>query len=219
MTFAPSAISAAANLALFYDFETSGLPLFSEPSEHPGQPHIVQVGAQLVNLDTRVVVQSLDVIVRPDGWTIPDEVAQIHGITTEMAMDLGVPEGLAVEMLLELWKPEAPRLRIGHNQQFDARLMRIGLMRHVDEAMADRWKEGKAACTQILATPILKLPPTEKMRAAGRGHHKSANLREAYEYFTGRPLSGAHNAMVDVDGCKTVFFAIQDGLGQAAKAA
>jgi len=213
----------APNLALVYDFETSGLPLFSEPSEHPGQPHIVQVGAQLVNLDTRIVVQSLDVIVRPDGWTIPDEVSQIHGITTEMAMDLGVPEGLAVEMLLELWKPEAPRLRIGHNQQFDARIMRIGLMRHMadrwKEGMADRWKEGKAACTQILATPILKLPPTDKMKAAGRGHNKPANLREAYEYFTGRPLSGAHNAMVDVDGCKTVYFAIQDGLGQAQKAA
>ena len=66
------------NLALVYDFETSGLPLFSEPSDHPNQPHVVQVGAQLVNMDTRIVVQSLDVIVRPVGWTIPDEVAQVH---------------------------------------------------------------------------------------------------------------------------------------------
>lgn len=206
-------------LGLFYDFETSGLPLFNQPSEHPDQPHIVQLGAQLVNMETRIVVQSLDVIVRPDGWTIPEEVSAIHGITTEMAQDLGVPEGLAVEMLLELWKPEAPRLRIGHNQQFDARIMRIGLFRHIDEAMAGKWKEGNAACTQILATPILKLPATAKMKAAGRNNHKSANLREAYEYFTGKPLSGAHNAMVDVDGCKTVFFAIQDGLGQAEKVA
>lgn len=208
-----------ANLALFYDFETSGLPLFSEPSEHPDQPHIVQVGAQLVNMDTRVVVQSLDVIVRPNGWSIPEDVSAIHGITTEMACDMGVPEDIAVEMLLALWKPDAPRLRIGHNQQFDARIMRIGLMRFLGEQMADIWKAGEAQCTQILATPILKLPPTAKMKAAGRGHHKSANLREAYEYFTGKPLSGAHNAMVDVDGCKTVYFAIQDGLGQAAKAA
>lgn len=208
------------NLALVYDFETSGLPLFSEPSEHPDQPHVVQVGAQLVNMDTRIVVQSLDVIVRPVGWTIPDEVAQVHGITTEMAMDLGVPEEAAIEMLLELWKPEMPRLRIGHNEQFDARIMRIALKRFFGDELADKWKAGAAMCTQRLATPIMKLPPTEKMKAAGRNGHKSANLREAYEFFTGKPLTGAHNAMVDVDGCKAVFFAIQDrGLHQAKAAA
>jgi len=203
------------NLGLFFDFETSGLPLFDQPSDDPRQPHIVQVGAQLVNLDTRIVVQSLDVIVRPNGWTIPDEVAQVHGITTEMAMDLGVSEELAAEMLLELWKPQLPRLRIGHNEQFDARIMRIALKRFFDDPTADGWKAGSAQCTQKLSTPILKLPPTEKMRAAGRGHHKSANLREAYEFFTGQKLAGAHNAMVDVDGCKAVYFAIQDGVTEA----
>lgn len=207
------------NLGLFYDFETSGLPLFDQPSDDPRQPHIVQVGAQLVNMDTRIVVQSLDVIVRPNGWSIPEEVVQVHGISTEMAMDLGVSEELAAEMLLELWKPSQPRLRIGHNEPFDARIMRIALKRFFDDPTADGWKAGSAKCTQKLSTPILKLPPTEKMRAAGRGHHKSANLREAYEYFTGKPLSGAHNAMVDVDACKTVYFAIQDGCGQAEKVA
>lgn len=211
-------MNTSTNLALFYDFETSGLPLFSQPSEDPAQPHIVQVGAQLVNMDTRIVVQSLDVIVRPDGWIIPDDVAAVHGITTEMAMDLGVPESTAVEMLLHLWKPEAPRLRIGHNESFDARIMRIGLMRFMDEAMADSWKAGAAECTQKMATPICKIPPTEKMKAAKRFHHKSANLREAYEFFTGKTLDGAHNAMVDVDGCKTVYFAIKDMEGVEAAA-
>lgn len=209
--------SAQATLGLFYDFETSGLPDWSQPSESPQQPHVVQVGAQLVNLDTRVVVQSLDVIVRPEGWTIPDEVAQVHGITTEMAMDLGVPEGTALEMLLELWKPTAPRLRIGHNESFDARIMRIDMFRFFDQQLADLWKAGEAHCTQTLSSPILNLPPTAKMIAARRNHRKSPNLREAYEFFTGRPLSGAHNAMVDVDACKTVYFAIKDReLGVAA---
>lgn len=40
------------NAALFYDNETNGLPLFKEPSNHPGQPHIVQLAAVLVDLDT-----------------------------------------------------------------------------------------------------------------------------------------------------------------------
>lgn len=50
------------NLALFYDTETQGLPLFKEPSEHPSQPHIVQLAACLLDLDTRKTIAGMDVI-------------------------------------------------------------------------------------------------------------------------------------------------------------
>lgn len=199
------------NLALFYDTETTGLPLFSEPSEHPHQPHIVQLGAALVDLDTRRVVNSIDVIVRPDGWTVPDEVASIHGITTEIASDVGLPAKTVIEMFLDLWAGK--RVRIAHNEQFDARLVRIACMRHAP-SMADAWKDGKAECTAKLATPIVKCPPTAKMIAAGRTHYKTANLSEAVLHFTGKPLLNAHSAMADVLGCIDVYFGIRD-LAQA----
>lgn len=192
--------------ALFYDTETTGLPLFNEPSEDPRQPHIVQLGACLVDLDTRETIASLDVITKPDGWTIPDEVAKVHGITTEHALAVGVPELLAIDMLMELWGKAG--VRIGHNEQFDARIVRIALMRFEPET-ADPWKAGAAECTATLATPLCKLPPTAKMRAAGRNHYKTANLGEAFKHFTGRDLDGAHNAMVDVRACMDVYFAIK----------
>lgn len=194
-------------IALFYDTETTGLPLFSEPSEDPRQPHIVQLAACLVDMETRQTIASMDVIVRPDGWVIPDDVAQIHGITTTRALDVGVPEETAVAMFMHLYG--GGRLRIGHNEAFDARILRIALIRHAHDASVDEhWKAGKAACTQALSTPILRLPPTAKMIAAGRLHHKSANLREAYRHFTGNELAGAHQAMVDVQACMAVYFAI-----------
>lgn len=196
------------SLAIFYDTETQGLPLFNEPSEDPRQPHIVQLAACLVELDTKAVIASMNVIVRPDGWGIPDDVAAIHGITTERAMDVGVPEWIVVEMFMGLYGPG--RLRIAHNEQFDARILRIALLRHAHDATVDEhWKAGKTECTQALSTPIMKLPPTAKMVAAGRLHHKSANLREAYLHFTGKDLAGAHNAMVDVRACMAVYFAIK----------
>lgn len=203
------------NPILVFDTETSGLPLFNEPSEDPRQPHIVQLGALLYDLDARKRIASIDVIVRPDGWTIPDEVAAIHGITTEHAMDVGVPETTAVEMLLQLWDAGSGgrRLRIAHNESFDARIVRIACKRHIDPRagipLSDDWKAGRAECTQLLSTPILKLPPTEKMRAAGRFHHKSANLLEAYKHFTGRDLVNAHSAMADVQACLEVYLAIK----------
>ncbi len=195
------------NTALFYDTETSGLPLFKEPSEHPGQPHIVQLAAILVDMDTRKTIASMDVIIRPNGWVIPDNVAAIHGITTEHAMDVGIVEELAVEMFLQFWQG---RRRIGHNENFDARILRIALKRFFTEEVADRWKEGSSGCTAIRATPICALPPTEKMKAAKRFHHKTPNLGEAYRHFHGKDFDNAHSAMADVMACRDVWFAIDD---------
>lgn len=199
--------------ALFYDTETTGLPLFHEPSEDPRQPHIVQLAAALVDLTTRRVISSMDVIVRPLDWEIPAEVAAIHGITTEHARAVGVPEATALRMFVGLYNA---RKRIGHNEQFDARIIRIGLKRYDVGLNPDVWKGGASECTQLMSTPLCKLPPTEKMRLAGRNHFKSANLREAYKHFTGNELAGAHNAMVDVNACMSVYFAIKDATQVAA---
>lgn len=193
---------------LFYDTETTGLPLFNDPSEDPRQPHLVQLAASLIDLDKRETIASMNVIVEPRGWVIPDDVAKIHGITTEHAAAFGVSEHLAIMMFTDLW--QRAQRRIAHNESFDARIIRIAKMRYQDVERADAWKAGLAECTQLLSTPILKLPPTAKMIAARRNHHKSANLGEAYEYFTGNKLEGAHNALVDVHACIDVYYAIQD---------
>jgi DNA polymerase III subunit epsilon len=195
------------NTAIFWDTETSGLPLFHEPSEDPRQPHIVQFACMVVDLDSRIPIASLDLVARPDGWEIPDEVAAIHGITTERAMKVGVPEKDIVRLFLALG---AGRTHVAHNSTFDERIVRIALKRFIGHEAADEFKATRRfECTQLLSTPILKLPPTPRMVAAGRRHHKSANLGEAYQYFTGKKLAGAHSAMVDVRACMDVFFAIR----------
>ena len=202
------------NPALFYDTETSGLPLFAEPSEDPRQPHIVQLAAQLVDLDTSAVIDQMDVIVKPDGWTIPKEVSDIHGITTERALAEGIPESDALDKLMTMWQQ---RVRIAHNESFDARIIRIAQSRFgYDETQLALWKGGKALCTQRMATPIMKLPPTAKMRAAGFFKFKSANLQEAHKFFCGRPFEDAHSAMADVQACAAVYFAIQEHKATAA---
>ena len=52
-------------------------------------------------------------------------------------------------------------------------------------------------------------------RAAGRNHPKTPNLGEAYRFFTGCELQGAHSALVDVDACLAVYWAIRDGVRSA----
>lgn len=193
--------------ALVYDTETTGLPLFNEASNDPRQPHIVQLAALLVDLASGKTLSSIDFTVKHDGWESCAQALAAHGITTEIANDIGVPELVALEGFTALWLNSD--LRIAHNEQFDARIIRCALHRFDPGMSPEKWRDGTAECTQQLATPIMKLPPTERMRLAGRTHHKSANLREAYLHFTGRELVDAHTAMADAQGCREVYFAIK----------
>lgn len=199
--------------ALVYDTETTGLPDWHEPSDAPHQPHIVQLAAALIDLDTQKTIASMDVVVEPNGWSIPAEVAAIHGITTERAHEVGVRELTASLLFIDLW--ECADVRIAHNESFDARIVRIALKRMLpaDQNLHDIWKAGKAYCTCKMATPILQLPPTDKMMRAGFGHKfKTANLQETYQHFFGAPFEGAHSAMADVTACARVYFAMTKGV-------
>ncbi len=199
--------------AIFYDTETTGFPVWGEPSNSKLQPHIVQLALAMVNLETRSIVQSLDFIIKPDGWDIPKEVSDIHGITHEMAMDVGIEESQVIKMFHRFMienNQQSCRFRVAHNESFDQRIIRIATKRYLDSGLADFFKAGDAYCTMKSATHIVNLPPTDKMLAAGFNRPKNPNLSEAYEFFTGKELDGAHNAMVDVKACIDVYFGIQD---------
>lgn len=187
---------------LFYDTETTGLPVWGEPSEGDNQPHIVQLAAILVDPATREEREHMDVIIRPDGWTIPADVSAIHGITTERAMDEGIPETEALDMFLSLWAPD--HVRVGHNQSFDERILRIAIKRYKDEALAEQWKLGAKACTGLLSKPICKMLPKN------RYGFKMPKLSEAYEFFHECQFENAHCAMADTRACMSVYWAITD---------
>ena len=190
-----------------FDTETTGFPLFKEPSEHPDQPHLVDIAALLYD-DLGNLVDSFEAIIKPDGWVIPDAAAAVHGITTEMAHDLGIAEADAIEGFLAIHARAG--LRVAHNLAFDDRILRIALMRYRGEEEANRFREGQGYCTCTNSTKLVQCPPTAKMIAAGRGKQfKQPNLAEAYRFFTGEDLQGAHRAKADAEGCARVYFAMQ----------
>lgn len=203
-------------MILAYDVETTGLPLWSEPSEHPDQPHLVQIAARLIDSETRSAVAAIDLTCRPVGWTIPDEVAAIHGIDTERARRAGVDELLAVQILRSLWM--RAEVRLGYNESFDARMVRIALKRYIphdgpdgQHSVADEWKDGPAICVCNLATPHCAMPATERMRATGRGGKpKRPKLTEAHEILLGTEMQDAHNAAADIDATLAVYWHLID---------
>ena len=70
---------------LFFDSETTGKPKrYDAPmTDVDNFPRLVQLG-YIVMKDGEVVKQD-EFIVKPDGFTIPEEVSKIHGITQEKA--------------------------------------------------------------------------------------------------------------------------------------
>ena len=188
-------------LIMGFDFESTGLPKFSLPSDDPSQPHIVEASAVLVDFETRELVAEYDRIVRPDGWEIPAEMSAIHGITTERALAEGIPESDVVNDILAMWR--RAELRVAHNENFDARIFRIGLKRFVGDDIAEEWSGAPKFCTIAGSRYIVALPK-----------NKAPTLAEAFGFFNpGMAMDGQHEALEDTHGCMSVFWGIVDHNG------
>lgn len=194
---------------LFYDFETTGLPQWNDPSGADSQPHVVQFAAKLVNFKTRKAVQTVDLIAKPDGWEIPPETTEVHGITHEFARLFGVPEKIIFETMFSLFR--VADLRVAHNEPFDARIQRIGMKRFMnDELLLEEWKTGNRSCT-------MRDSKQDVQAKTADGKLKNPRLEEAYLHYTGKALVGAHNALADTEACETIYFAMRDNEKQAAE--
>lgn len=187
------------SLRAFFDTETNGMPFWKIPSDDPTQPHMVQLAAISADADTREVNSTIDMIIKPDGWEISQEMTDIHGITYEQAMDVGVPEKQATEAFIDLL---GDSLRIAHNTTFDNRIIRIALKRYMPDLIPDEeWKDKtKYYCT---------LMKSKKIMGGKSGH----TLEEAYLYFTGKVLENAHSAFPDTQACMEIYWAIKDREG------
>lgn len=182
-----------------FDTETTGLPDWKQPSEAEIQPHIVQLGAVLFDDDTQADLESMCVIVKPDGWswddspTSQDKAFLAHRITMERAMDEGIPEKDAVQQYIMMWGKSDRR--VAFNTTFDNRIIRIALKRYFTEELAEAYKTGPYYCTMINSAKTM-------------GQKKWPTLEEAYKHFTGKELPGAHDAMVDTRASMEIYFKI-----------
>lgn len=179
-------------MILVYDTETTGLVRKELPPSHPSQPHLVQLGCVLFD-DEWVERAQLSLIVKPEGYTIPETASNVHGITTEKAHKFGLPLQVVVAAFTNLRGicEEA----CAYNIDFDERLMDAAIIR-TGRTPSKGWPE-KKTCIMRTVTPIVGLPPTPRMVAAGYHTNKPPNLGEAIKFFFDEPLPGAHDALVD----------------------
>jgi DNA polymerase III subunit epsilon len=182
---------------LIFDTETTGMALWDKPVSDAGQPRMVQIAALLKDLETGKEISSISAIIKPDGFEISQEVSKIHGITTDYALDVGISARSAIQAFTDLAK--SSDILCAHNLKFDSKITRIEMNR---AGMEDQWlKDIPSFDTMLKSTGICKLP--------GKRGYKWPTLGEAYQFFFGKKLEGAHDAMVDVRACAGIYEALQ----------
>jgi DNA polymerase III subunit epsilon len=191
---------------LFFDTETTGLPKFDAGLTDQCQPHIVQLAMLLTDIHGREMVTFKAPII-PEGFTI-DETGRAFEVN-RVGNDLANTYGISLRQALAMFRmfESKAQLKVAHNYRFDGFLLKSA---HARQGMEPISPPIEKFCTMKAMTEIMKLPPTEKMAAAGFDKPKSAKLSEAYEYVTGKKLENAHDALADVRACKDVFFWIKD---------
>ena len=184
---------------LIFDTETTGLVNFNESYEHPSQPHLVELGMQLYN--DRRLLASLSVLIRSTK-SMSDAAVKVNGLTNDLLNSYGIPLNMAMG-LFAFYMTKADRL-VAHNYRFDQMVMltQFHLLRSPE--MIEYLNNKPYLCTMEAATPILKLP-------GKYGEYKWPTLDVAYRSLVDpQGFSGAHRAIVDVEACTKVLWAIED---------
>src|ERR1700752_92120 len=182
---------------LIFDTETTGLPRnYNAPlSDSDNWPRVVQIAWQLHDVKGNLISAN-SIIVKPEGFTIPFNAAQVHGISTERAL----AEGAALQDVMNEFVEAVKQTKYlcGHNVEFDLSIVGAEFFRL---GMSDFFA-GK---------PVIDTksdPVTEFCAIPGGkgGKFKWPKLEEVYRKLFNEGFEEAHNAAFDVQATAKAFF-------------
>jgi len=183
---------------LIYDTETTGFPAyFNAPYtdlEAYDSCRMVQLAWQLHDAKGDLI-EVKNFIIKPEGFDIPYNSEQIHGISTERAHKQGVDLGFALEEFKVAL--EKSKYNVGHNIGFDinvvgAEFHRKGIESSIHNlGVVDTMKSSVDFC---------QLP------GGKGGKFKFPKLEELHHILFEEGFDAAHNASADVEATARCFF-------------
>ena len=181
---------------IIFDTETTGLPKrWKAPlTDSENWPRCIQIAWQ-VHADSGELLSHEDYLIQPDGYTVPYDAEQIHGISTALAEQQGRP--LAEVLALFSAALEQADYVGGHNVTFDLNIMGAEFLRLGDHNPLEQ-AQVIDTCTEETAQ-LCQLP-------GGRGgKFKLPTLTELYIHLFGAGFGEAHNATADVEATTRCF--------------
>lgn len=182
---------------LFFDTETTGIPRnWNAPiSDLDNWPRLVQIAWLQYDSKGRKI-SGQDYIIKPEGFTIPGEASQIHGITTERAGR----EGVALKKVLEEFSGliDESGFLVAHNMSFDEKIVGAEFLR---KGIKNSLFQTERLCTMKASTDYCKLP--------GNYGYKWPKLSELHIKLFDDAFEEAHNATVDIEACAKCFWELK----------
>ncbi|MFT5103160.1 MAG: DNA polymerase-3 subunit alpha [Candidatus Latescibacterota bacterium] len=182
---------------LIFDTETTGLPKnWNAPlTDSDNWPRCIQIAWQLHDAMGNVV-EHQDYLVQPEGFNVPYDAEKIHGISTELAMQEGLPLAEVVAKFSEAL--EKTKYLVGQNVGFDLNIMGAEYLRLGMEDPLPTFPI-LDTCTETTAQ-MCQIP-------GGRGgKFKLPTLTELHKFLFAVPFGDAHNATADVEATTRCFF-------------
>ncbi|MDO5970128.1 DNA polymerase III subunit alpha [Flavivirga aquimarina] len=182
---------------LIFDTETTGLPKrWDAPiTDTDNWPRCIQIAWQLHDAMGNCIDHQ-DYLVQPEGFNIPYDAEKIHGISTELAQEQGVPLIEVLEKFNEALSKT--KFVVGQNVKFDLNIMGAEFVRG-DVSNPLQELPVLDTCTEHTAS-LCQIP-------GGRyGKFKLPTLTELHEFLFKVPFAEAHNATADVEATTRCFF-------------
>jgi DNA polymerase III subunit epsilon len=188
---------------LIFDTETSTLPNWSLPADHPDQPRLAEIALICIDAELRPISE-IAMLVKADGWRMDPMATAVNRITDAMLEAEGQPLALALDLYGEAI--EAGFVAVAFGARFDTKIMRGELRR---AGRDDLFEKTPNICLMDASKPLCKLPPTDRMMATGRKTFKTPNLAEAYRHFVGEEFPDAHRALPDAKAALAIFMVMK----------
>ena len=200
---------------LVFDSETTGLAKTQiiSPSTMHLWPHVVQFSYIVFDTESNEIVKIKDSIIKvPDGFTITEENAKIHGITTEISLAKGVD---LLPVLEEFFADfDSADHIVGHNISFDINMIKAELHRLIMNSSDKKLQEyltkintsTKFYCTMQETIDLCAIEMKDKY---GRPYKKFPKLVELYQKMFGVTPKNLHNSLNDVIVCLRCFIKLK----------
>lgn len=208
-----------------FDTETTGLPkskILNELTLHLW-PYIVQFSYLIYDTELKKITKKVDLVIRiPENINISDEVSDIHGITNFISQNSQYKIEDALIHFSKDYLNYNIDLIVGHNLSFDINMLKIELMREINnqkktndkrifsqllENLNDMKPDSQELyCTMQKSIELCNLKTTSKY---GKEYVKFPKLNELHMKLFNSSPKNLHNSLNDVLICLRCYYMLE----------